>query len=271
MKNTAFILVLVLITIMSGYCQSNRNNPKKGLLWEISGNKLTEKSYLFGTWHGSTGICIDFLDSIPNFHKVFNSTSQFVGETLGGKDVVEALQEPLGEVWMPQNTKYHDLLNKADVQLLDSLLLKNIGTTSSEVNVRPNHLCFILMTILSQKPYLEAENEKCKVVMDSYLQVKAKEKNDSLVGLDSPEILKKTSSWLYLKDYDPEMTLKENADWLIRQIREYLPLENNTDLKINMRKLEDAYRDMDLKDLINVKHETIEITKKISDNSEFRF
>ena len=49
------------------------------LLWKISGNKLKQPSYLFGTHHLVTS---DYLDSIPNIYKSFNSTNVVVGEML---------------------------------------------------------------------------------------------------------------------------------------------------------------------------------------------
>lgn len=266
MRSITLALVLILNTMLNNSCKSNSDNPEKGLLWEISGNGLTEKSYLFGTWHGYAGVCIDFLDSIPNFHKVFDSVSQYAGENVGDKDVteaIEALKEHLGELWMPQDTKYHDLLNKTDLQFLDSLLQKYIGVISSEVNIRPNHLFFTLSTMLSQKSYLETENEKCKVVMDQYLQLKAQEKGHSLVGLDSPETTKRLLMELNLKDYKPGMTLKENADALIRQIRELVAQEENNDLKIMTKKMQDSYRNMDLKELVKLKNESIQMIKEM--------
>ena len=47
----SFILALAAITAKAqNYTDSTINNP--GWLWEISGNGLTQKSYLFGTCHG---------------------------------------------------------------------------------------------------------------------------------------------------------------------------------------------------------------------------
>lgn len=270
MKNIALVLIILFNTMMSASC---KNKPEKGLLWEISGNGLTEKSYLFGTWHGYAGVCIDFLDTIPNFYKVFNSVFQYAGENVGDKEVTEAMgavKEHLGELWMPQDSKYHDLLNKTDIQFLDSLLQKYIGVASSEVNIRPNHLFFTLSTIFSQKSYLEAKDEKCKFVMDHYLQHKAQEKKYSLLGLDSPETTKRLLMELYLRDYEPGMTLKENADALIRQIKELVSQEENEDLKKIVKNMQDAYRNMDLKRLVKLKNQSIQITKELLP-SDFNF
>lgn len=276
MKNIALVLALIFAVTLDCSCQKKRNNPEKGLLWEISGNGLKEKSYLFGTWHGSTGVCIDFLDSIPNFYKVFNSVSQYVGESVGGadyaKEVTDALKGILGELWMPQDSKYPDLLDKKDTRFLDSLLLKYIGATSSEVNIRPNYLYFTLSAILADKSYIETKNEKCKIKMDNYLQLKAEEKNDSLVGLDSPETMKKAMTEIFLRDLQPGTTLKENADYLVKQIREGLAQEENADLNLSLRNMEDAYRNMDLKNLVKYKNESLEMVKKTqTSESEFDY
>ena len=48
MKRT-FLSLLVIFSAIVAYAQES-GNP--GWLWEISGNGLTQKSYLFGTCHG---------------------------------------------------------------------------------------------------------------------------------------------------------------------------------------------------------------------------
>ena len=273
MKNIVFILVLIFSTMTSGFCQNDQNHLAKGLLWKISGNGLKEKSYLFGTWHGSSEVCVDFLDSIPNFYKTFDSVSQYVGENLGNKELMEGIMEDLkkslGEQWMPQNTKYHDLLNKTDLQFLDSLLLKYLGTTSSDVNVRPNYLYYFLSLALMQKAYEGTENEKCKIMMDRYLQSKAEEKQYLLGGLDSPEILKRTTMDLFLGNYKPGEMLGENAAYLVCQLRKMLSQEENADLKLSLKNMSDAYRNMDLKNLLHFKNKSIEIVKGLQPMPDF--
>lgn len=50
MKLTIITFFLALITLTSTAQTKSEENP--GWLWEISGNGITEKSYLFGTCHG---------------------------------------------------------------------------------------------------------------------------------------------------------------------------------------------------------------------------
>lgn len=263
MKNITLLLTILFNTMMSASC---KNNAEEGLLWEISGNGLTEKSYLFGTWHGYAGVSIDFLDSIPNFYKVFDTVSQYAGENIGDQNIteaIEALKELWGEQWLPQGISYHSLLNKTDIQYLDSLLQQYLGITSSEVHVRPNYLFFTLSTILSQKSYLETKDEKYKVVMDQYLQFKAQEKNYLLVSLDSPETTMRLLMDLNLKNYKPTMTLEENAQALIQQLREMLSHEENIDFVKMTKNMQNAYLNMNLKDLVRYKAKSMESIKNI--------
>lgn len=48
-KNILFSLCLLLFFTNNSFAENNAN--EKGLLWEVSGNGLKEKSYLFGTMH----------------------------------------------------------------------------------------------------------------------------------------------------------------------------------------------------------------------------
>jgi uncharacterized protein YbaP (TraB family) len=244
------------------FCQNSENNSDKGLLWEISGNGLTEKSYLFGTWHGTSGVCIDFLDSISNFYKCFNSVTQYVGEcTADASVIIEALMPSFGEKLMPQNIRYVDLLNEADIHFLDSILLKYINTKSSDVDITPNYLGYILSSIIVQKPYLETEDEKCKIMIDKYLLSEAGKKNCVIKGLDTPEILERISKEIYLKNNKSGSTLKENAVHMIRELKAALSMDENPNLKIITKNMEDAYRSMDLKNLVYYKNESIKIIK----------
>jgi uncharacterized protein YbaP (TraB family) len=239
-------------------------------LWEISGNGLTEKSYLFGTWHGTAGICIDFLDSIPNFYESFNSVTQYVGECIVDASVMEALTSSFGEKWMPQDIKYVDLLDEADIQFLDSLLVKYMSTKSSDVSVTPNYLSYFLSSMIALKPYLEAENENCKIIMDSHLSSEAGKKNYLTEGLDTPDILGRIGKEMYLKNNKSGSTLKENATHMICELKAILSMGENPDFKIITKNMEDAYRNMDLNALAYYKNESIKIIKTY-ESSTFDF
>ena len=69
------LLFIAIISVFLLQCKSEQNEPlpQYGLLWKISGNGLTNTSYLFGTYHKPGGMRI--LDSIKTFDSIFSSTS----------------------------------------------------------------------------------------------------------------------------------------------------------------------------------------------------
>ena len=52
MKKFLFSALLALVTISATAQKNSDANNNPGWLWEISGNGLKQKSYLFGTCHG---------------------------------------------------------------------------------------------------------------------------------------------------------------------------------------------------------------------------
>ncbi|HML70396.1 MAG TPA: TraB/GumN family protein [Macellibacteroides fermentans] len=235
MKNYFPFLLLIFFTL----CAFGKA-PKEGLLWKISGNGLTQPSYLFGTWHGDTELRNQsFLDSVPGFHASFRSVKQFMCENTAGV-VPQAPDSSLNKLRalmiMPKNTTYSDLLDKSQQSVLDTFLLKTLKETSSKMELRPGVLAFILCQIAVEDTVKSRIRQKVKIlesstrlpdsvvlarreqlysdndIMDYALLKKAKAKGLELVGLDN------------LIGYQPtdlftcEASLKEQADSLVQCI-----------------------------------------------------
>ena len=135
-----YSLILSFVITLSTFA----NEPKEGLLWRISGNGLAQPSYLFGTWHGDTELRNhSFLDSVPGFHKAFNSTHQYMGEInlLAKQPKIQHISE---KIFLPKDTLYSDLLDQKDLSKLDTFLTKKLRTNSSKVNLRPGMLQYML-------------------------------------------------------------------------------------------------------------------------------
>ena len=82
MKNIILSLILV-VGVMTASAQnkpdSTNNNP--GWLWEISGNGLTQKSYLFGTCHGEGhNFTKEEVFSFPGFQEAFDQSKMVLFE-----------------------------------------------------------------------------------------------------------------------------------------------------------------------------------------------
>jgi len=131
MKNYFPFLLLIFFTL----CAFGKA-PKEGLLWKISGNGLTQPSYLFGTWHGDTELRNQsFLDSVPGFHASFRSVKQFMCErTLDeASNSLNSSQDKLrAAMLLPKDTTYSDLLDKSQISILDTFLTKKLKVTKND-------------------------------------------------------------------------------------------------------------------------------------------
>ncbi|SKB25977.1 TraB/GumN family protein [Macellibacteroides fermentans] len=235
MKNYFPFLLLIFFT----FCTYGKP-PKEGLLWKISGNGLTQPSYLFGTWHGDTELRNQsFLDSVPGFHASFRSVKQFMCENTAGV-VPQAPDSSLNKLRalmiMPKDTTYSDLLDKSQQSILDTFLLKTLKETSSKMELRPGVLAFILCQIAVEDTVKSRIRQKVKIlesstrlpdsvvlarreqlysdndIMDYALLKKAKAKGLELVGLDN--LIGYQPTDLFTSD----VSLKEQADSLVQCI-----------------------------------------------------
>ena len=235
MKNYFPFLLLIFFTL-----GAFGKAPKEGLLWKISGNGLTQPSYLFGTWHGDTELRNQsFLDSVPGFHTSFRSVKQFMCEnrfavlpkaTNSSQDKLRAL------ILLPTDTTYSDLLDKSQISILDTFLTKKLKVTSDKMNLRPNALSYILTQMISEDTVRSRIRQKVMIlesstrlpdsvviarrkqlyseqdIMDYALLKKAEAKGMEVVGLD--ELIEYQPIMLFTTD----ATLKQQADSLVRFI-----------------------------------------------------
>ena len=235
MKNYFPFLLLIFFTL----CAFDKA-LKEGLLWKISGNGLTQPSYLFGTWHGDTELRNQsFLDSVPGFHASFRSVKQFMCEkTLtGASKSTNSSQDKLRAVMLlPKDTTYSDLLDKSQISILDTFLTKKLKVTSDKMNLRPNALSYILTQMISEDTVRSRIRQKVMIlesstrlpdsvviarrkqlyseqdIMDYALLKKAEAKGMEVVGLD--ELIEYQPIMLFTTD----ATLKQQADSLVRFI-----------------------------------------------------
>ena len=235
MKNYFPFLLLIFFTL-----GAFGKAPKEGLLWKISGNGLTQPSYLFGTWHGDTELRNQsFLDSVPGFHASFRSVKQFMCEkTLtGASKSTNSSQDKLRAVMLlPKDTTYSDLLDKSQISILDTFLTKKLKVTSDKMNLRPNVLSFMFYEMISEDTVRSRIRQKVMIlesstrlpdsvviarrkqlyseqdIMDYALLKKAEAKGMEVVGLD--ELIEYQPIMLFTTD----ATLKQQADSLVRFI-----------------------------------------------------
>ena len=136
----AIILVVAAITMTSQKCSdSTTKNP--GWLWEISGNGLTQKSYLFGTCHGGGHsfkheeiFGFEGVDeALSNVKTVYFETDLTVANRLATKEM--SIAEYLGcdkdttkEYLMPEGVTYESLFDSvAQYQEVHQFLSQKMG------------------------------------------------------------------------------------------------------------------------------------------------
>ena len=277
-----YSLILSFVITLSTFA----NEPKEGLLWRISGNGLAQPSYLFGTWHGDTELRNhSFLDSVPGFHKAFNSTHQYIGEInlLAKQPKIQHISE---KIFLPKDTLYSDLLDQKDLSKLDTFLTKKLRTNSSKVNLRPGMLQYMLAelimedtvrsrirqkvimlesatnipdsVVIARREQLYTEQDK----MDVYLLKKANERKEELFGLD--ELIE----FQALDIFTDNTSLKEEADSLISCITN-METHSFVDSLNNMTlPMRNAYREQDINKVKEEKQKQVDKLSAFSKNME---
>ncbi|MCR4592435.1 MAG: TraB/GumN family protein [Bacteroidaceae bacterium] len=142
MKSTFFAALLGCAFISVSVCAktkvSNSTAKNPGWLWEISGNGLTQKSYLFGTCHGDEHIfTTEEIHSITGLDNALKEVKVVLFEgglnAEGAKEYNDTLKTLSIEIYkqitnpspkwmMPEGTNYHQLLDSTAFREVDEYL-----------------------------------------------------------------------------------------------------------------------------------------------------
>lgn len=149
------------------------------LLWEISGNHLKQKSYLFGSHHL---VPISFLDSIKGIYPAFNSCEKVVGEIiLDDPAVIKKLQQA-AVITTGKTTK--DWLTDEQYAVADSILKSTIGMGLQELRFfKPAMIENIYVLALYDRYFQRDEDFQ----IDSYFQKIGKKEGKRLFSLETVE------------------------------------------------------------------------------------
>ena len=168
---------LLLLSISLTSCAKPKQET--GLLWKISGNKLEQPSYLFGTHHL---VPLSFLDSIAGLDQAFMATEQTIGE-LDMNNLGELQMELMMASLMPEGESYDDLMNEDDRNLLDETLKEYVGVGLNQFGqMKPAMLNTLLSVMMYKKMYPSDEEG---LSMDEYFQKEARDRYRQTLGLES--------------------------------------------------------------------------------------
>ncbi|MGN0186407.1 MAG: TraB/GumN family protein [Paludibacteraceae bacterium] len=148
------------------------------LLWEISGNGLSKKSYLFGTHHL---VSVDFLDSIPGVFKAFDACRMVVGEVVVNDPTM--LKRITDGARMPTHTQMRSLFSETDYAKVDSALrvVLNMGLSDLAL-LKPAMISNLYMLAYYQQLFPRESNEW---QLDSFFQQIAEQNNIPVMGLET--------------------------------------------------------------------------------------
>lgn len=115
LKNSG-VRLLVAIIFFSGTLHAQEKKTEKALLWKVSGNGLTEASYLFGTYHL---LGDKFLAEVPETSQPFAKAKGVVVELV--LDSAKMIRVMMSKGIM-YDKKISTLLSADDFKLVDSIL-----------------------------------------------------------------------------------------------------------------------------------------------------
>lgn len=151
------------------------------LLWRVSGNDLSQPSYILGTHHL---IPQSFIDSIPHIHEAFNETRQVVGEVLLS-DQAEMQSQIQSVSLLDSSVTYHDLLSDEDYHILDNGLKEVLGAGLDRFGTfRPAVLSMVYSIAIYSKQYPNI-NWAAHEPVDSYIQRLARSEDKPVIGLET--------------------------------------------------------------------------------------
>lgn len=216
-------------------CMGAPRGDTGSLLWKVSGNGLTQPSYLFGTHHL---IPITFLDSVSGIHDAFENTEQAVGELDMG-NMSQMQMKIMGESTMPAGITFDSFLSATDVTLLDSILTRLMGVGLGQLGtLKPALLSNLISVTLYQQYYPSLSSGKS---LDQYFQEEALKRNRPVIGLESTE---------------DQIHVLLNSQTLDRQAELLICMVKHPELlKEQMDKLQVAYHAQDIKALLELYEE----------------
>lgn len=173
MKNFFKLVLLVVIALFSVSIQAQEIQAplKNSLLWEISGNGLANKSYLYGTVHM---ICASDYFLTEKVKKALENSNKLILEiNMADPNEIASMQDlAMGKLTLDKT------LNSSQLSKLDEILKKNTGMTVQQVN---GYSLTTVMSLISIKSF---NCNELKFYEMEFI-AKAKERKMEVSGLET--------------------------------------------------------------------------------------
>lgn len=207
------------------------------LLWKVSGNGITQPSYIIGTHHLAP---LNIKDNIAGLQKALDETQQVYGELVMSEIQSPATVQKMQKMMMIENdTTLASLLSPTDYETANKFCKENLMMDLSIVpKLKPS---FLLNNIVVMAYVKHIGNFNPQEQIDTYFQTQASQKGKKIAGLETPDF---------------QFNLLYNGYSLQRQAQLLMCTLNHIDNEVeNLKKLTDAYMKQDLSAMLTISEE----------------
>lgn len=182
MRKTTLVLFILYLICSPFYSAAQNNDFTGSVLWRISGNGLSESSYVFGTNHI---ISKTFLNKIEGLDAILDSCKQVVGEINMEDEATIDSASLRNAAMMPQGKSYKQLLSKDDYNMLDSLIQSRLEMRLSQLEML-NPVTILAMYTIKSYNDLSGQESNSEGV-DAYFQRYGRERGKTIIALETIE------------------------------------------------------------------------------------
>lgn len=225
MKRFAQILVIFVLTCITSLSFAQDRQFTGSVLWKVSGNGLTENSYIFGTNHV---LSTSFLDKVNGLDSILNSCRQVIGE-IDMNEMALNLNILKEATILPDGKTYSRLLQKEQYDILDQALRKELKIGFPQLETL-SPVSILTMYTLSIYNSIAGQDENA-VNMDTHFQEYARARGKKVIALETLE---------------QQVQILFHSKPLQSQIEELLCVVTSTDIEDDMRRLDGYYQKGDL-------------------------
>lgn len=173
-----FSFLLLLAVAVGSYAQ---------LLWKVSGNGLSQPSYIVGSFHVAPA---NFVDSIAGLNDALASCKQVYGElSLQELGDMSKLQQMQAAMLLPDSVKLQDLFTAEQQEQVNKMLRRVLGTDLTTPTVgeqlsrmKPSALCATLQVVTYVKKHPSFNPQ---ALFDAALLQKGAQAGKTVSGLET--------------------------------------------------------------------------------------
>lgn len=204
------------------------------LLWKVTGNNISQPSYIMGTHHMAP---LSILDEIPGLHKAFDSTTHVVGEIITSQMQSPGTMQLMQRMMTIENdTTLKTLLSEQDYQTVHAFVSENMGFDLGMMpKLKPAFIMNNAVVLIYMK-HLPGFNPQ--ELLDAYFQTKGAADGKKISALETIEF---------------QLDMLYNKASLQRQAVQLMCLLNNTKKTVeSSRKLTESYLKQDIEALLTL-------------------